>query len=243
MLLLASYPTASVIIVATLNISIREYYPECGGNVEQSHWHPSYPEKVRWRMHTTIFGLDSDPIISIKDPLSDPVHKPLFDFHDIGSSEFEACFFRDASRSGHYTVDDQQHIAVATKCLSFVTRRTFPMYPPTLVRVSKLKTHPWFTRRRKRATRRGIPHMNVTLPTCFRPDETPAPDVQILLSLRIALRYLPPLLHSSTYSDDLVEFAKCWSSRGYLYHLFPVQSRAAGIALKGYLLRIGSTDR
>ena len=194
MLLLASYPAGSVIIIATLNISIREYYPQYG-NVEQPHWHSSYPEKVRWRMHTTIFGLDSDPIIPIKNPLSDPVHKPLFDFHGIGSSEFEACFFRDASRSGHYTVDDQQHNAVATKCLSFVTHRTFPMYPPALVRVSKLKTHPWFTRRRKRATRRGIPHMNVTLPTWFRPDEAPAPDVQILLSLRIALRYLPPLLH------------------------------------------------
>jgi len=111
-----------------------------------------------------------------------------------------------------------------------------------LCSISKLKTRPWFTRRGKRIPGRGIPRMNAKLPTEFSSEETPTPSVQLLLSLGFAFSYLPALLHSASYSSELVELAKCWWSRKYLHLIFPDGTVRAEKAIKEYLLRVSGEN-
>jgi len=150
----------------------------------------------------------------------------------VGSKDFGARFFGDVSRSCHYTVSDHQHNAVAAQCLSFIA--TY-VYRPSSVHISKLKTYPWLTRRRKCIPGRGVPRINAKLLTKITSYEIPNPSVQLLLSLGFALNYLPVLLDSASYSSEVVELAKCWWSRKYLRLLFPDETAKARKAINGYL--------
>jgi len=241
--LLDGYPAGSVVILATLHISAREYYvPTREGIFLTPFWHCSYQEKIRWRTIATTFDLPLDSTTSINHPLSDLISVLPYGVRGIGSTAFEARFFRDASRSCHYTVDCRQRNAVATQCLFFLTHRTFPLFSSFFVRLSRLKTHPWITRRRKRVSGRCIPRVTMPLLTQIGKEETPSQSVQLLLNLRFALYNLPPLLHGATYSHELVELAKSWR-RGYLHSLLPGHSANVDKAVKDYLLRASGTNR
>ena len=242
---LTDYPAGSVVICATLQISIREFYnPDDAGVSPVLLWHHSDLVKVRWRIIATVFDLALDPIISTNHPLHYLLSIWPYTTFGLGicSTDFEACFFRDASRSHHYTIDDHQHNAVATLCLFFLIHRIFPLFPPFSARNFRLKIHPWRMRRRNRIPGRGIPHMMLKLPKFSGLRETPSQSVQLLLSLRFALLYLPPLLHCATYSEELVELAKCWRGRGYMHHIFPDESAETGKAVKYYLHRVGGVN-
>jgi len=239
MFLLDGHPTGSVVILATLHISIREYDDSIHEGVYPPPFWRDFPEKVLWRMHATIFDLDLDPIATIDHLLS----KLLFTWpgRATGSSDFETRFFSDAPHSCDRIVEDHQHIPVAMQCLTFLTYWTFP-YPSLFMSRSRSKTHPWLTRRRKRLPGLGIPHVNTKLQTMLAQEATPCPSVQLLLSLRLALFYLPALLHNAAYSYELAELAKCWRDRGYQHHLFPKWSLRAGKAVNKYLLRVGGIN-
>jgi len=236
---LGGYPVASVITCATLHISSRGYY---GTNRQgiPSTWQYRHTEEVQWRTLATVFNLALDPITSVDHPLSNL--ELVAPYRSIISSEFDTRFFRDASRSQHYVIGDQHHNAVAAQCLSFLALQTFPKYTSSLVRTSRLKTHPWHARRSKGISRGLIPPVIVELPTRFLPGETPSWSVQLLLSLHLALLCLPSLLHSATHSEDLVALAKFWGNKRYLYHIFPLLSAQAGKAVKKYLLRVNGID-
>jgi len=241
----AAYPAGSITTWAALNISFRERYSSFLGSKGAPRplfWGKSCPEKLRWRTFAAVFGFPLDPIASTNDPLFDDKSTWQTGIWEIGSEDFDARFFKDVSRSKHYAVDDNHINAVAAQCLSFLTHRIFPLYLPPLCSISKLKTRPWFTRRGKRIPGRGIPRMNAKLPTEFSSEETPTPSVQLLLSLGFAFSYLPALLHSASYSSEVVELAKCWWSRKYLHLIFPDETVRAEKAIKEYLLRVSGKN-
>lgn len=249
MALLAGYPLGSIAIFTTLHISLRAHHDPDDSNpgfqVIPPLWLRSYPEEVRWRTIAIIFDLALDPITSENHPLSYLVHVAPHHFLGFGASDFEARFFKDASRSCHHSVDAHQHNTVAAQCLSFLTQWTFLLHPSFFNFISgfKLKSRPWLTRRRKRIPGRDIPR---TPRVSMRSMEEivreggPTRGSQLLLSLRLALDYLPALLYSTTCSPKLVELAKCWWNRGYIHLLFPVESARADRAIKKHLLRVGN---
>jgi len=238
---LATYPAGSVVTWATLNISFREHYsnfPDDKGKSRPLFWYTFCPENVRWRIFAAIFGLalGAIPIANQRPSLWGTISLP-----DLGCNAFDARFFRDSSRSCHHTVNNHHQTAVAEQLLSFLTHRTIPLYPSSLSRILRWKDRPWFTRRRKSIPGRGIPRMKAKLPTRIG-SEALTPSVQLLLSLGFALNYLPALLHSASYSSELIKFAKCWWSRKYLRLLFPDETAKARKAINGYLLRISGNN-
>jgi len=239
---LATYPAGSVVTLASLNISILEHYSNFPDDKERSRslfWHTFCPEIVRWRTVAAIFGLALDPMAFANQR---PSLWHTVSLRTIGSKEFDSRFFRDASRSCQYTVNRRHQTAVAAQCLSFLIRRPFPLYTP-LYRILRWKNRPWITRRRKSIPGRGIPRITAELPTLIGSEETLTPSVQLLLSLSFALNYLPALLHSASYSSELIESAKCWWSRRYLHLIFPDETAMAGKAIKDYLIRISGGNR
>jgi len=241
----AAFPAGSIVIWAALNISFLERYPSFSdgkGPFQPLFWGKFCPDRVRWRTFPTIFGLALDPISPTSRPLWNDMSQWQSGIWKMGTTDFDTRFFKDASRSKQHAVSDHRINEVAVQCLSFLTNRIFPLYSPCFCRISKLRTHPWFTRRRKRILGRGIPRMNAKLPTEFRLEEIPTQSVQLLLSLGFALNYLPALLHSASYSSELVELAKCWWSRKYLHLIFPDETVRAEKAIKEYLLRVSGKN-
>jgi len=235
---LAAYPTGSVVIWATLNISYGKY----SSAHSPVFWSHHCPESVRWRTFAAIFTPALDTITHTSYPLWNDKSMWQSGIWEIGCWDIDACFFRDASRSNHYAVNDDHINAVSAQCLFFLINQTFPLYLPSLCSISKLKTRPWFTRQQKRISGRGTPRMKTKLPIEIGSEETPTPSVQLLLSLHFAFIYLPALLHSASYSPELIESAKSWWSKRYLHLLFPDETARTGKAIGDYLLRVGGNN-
>jgi len=227
------FPLDSVVVFATLNLSRGAYRPVDPG------WSKLRPLKcseiISWRAHAIIFGLAFDPIAlpSYSDSTT------LMSLFAKNLWRIEARFFKDVSRSGDYAVDDVAHNTIAGQCLSFLLNQIFPLPLQLFHRGPRMKIRPWLTRRRAKAFGTSIPRTSPVLEWTgtFSSNREPSGGIQLLISLRLALSYLPPLLCSATHSPELVIMAKCWWRLSYVQQLFPNTAKVATKAIKRYLLR------
>jgi len=237
---LDGFPAGSAAVFATLKFSHQAYQLVDSWQPTSPTFPyyslPRYGEKIFWGVNATIFNLVSDSKISTYHPASEliwPSTNSLI-------REFDARFFKDMSRSRQHAVDDRRHNEVAGHCLSYLIQGIFPLPSNSFVHVLKLKERPWLTRWRAKTHGRSILRLKIRLPKSFGAGEKPNGSIQRFMCLKVALIYLPPLLHCATDSQELVAFAQRWWGRAYIRHLFPRLAKVAGMAVNEYLHRFGN---
>ena len=222
------YPEGSTFVFAVLHLSILEYDSISNPSAYAHQIRRHRGETICWRTHATIFDFPLDP------PTFAPGHSMLdLIFQDPGISivKFSRDFFKDPLRSCRHTVNSYRQNVVTGRCLSFLSR--------AVVRNSKLKTLPWLIRRRKKDPGHSYPHWTIQSSKGSDSEVRSVGTVLPLECLHLALLYLPYLLHSATYSEELVALSKRWLGLAYtsIRHIFPVAAKNAAKAVKDYIHR------
>jgi len=219
--LLDRYPRGSAIVLVVLTLAL---YSGIWPGRSPQHTRMYSGEIVSWKTHAAVFNFPLDPpTFAPGEHLADFVNS----ITDFETQNFRRCFFKDASRSRHYAVDANQHNAVTGRCLSFLSI--------TIVRNHRLKTRPWFSRLRNKTRNRSIPYQEIRFTKGLRPEDNSTGTVSPLMCLRVALFYLPLLLHSATHSQELITLSKRWLGLAYMRHPFPKAAKRAEEAVKRYL--------